>query len=69
MASAVRNATLHLGVGLDEALRMASTYPAEAVGLGARKGRVAVGFDADLVWFDDDLRVHGTLVGGEPDPE
>jgi N-acetylglucosamine-6-phosphate deacetylase len=48
---------------------MASTYPAEAAGLGARKGRIEVGYDADLVWFDDDLRVLGTLVGGEADPD
>jgi len=68
MATAVRNAARHLGVGLDEALRMAATYPAEAVGLGPRKGRIAPGFDADLVWFDDDVRVLGTLVGGELDP-
>lgn len=69
MATAVRNATRHLGVGLDEALRMAATYPAQAVGLDSRKGRIAPGFDADLVWFDDDVRVLGTLVGGEVDED
>jgi N-acetylglucosamine-6-phosphate deacetylase len=68
MASAVRNAARHLGVDLDEALRMAATYPAEAVGLGPRKGRIAPGYDADLVWFDDEVRVLGTLVGGELEP-
>lgn len=65
MATAVRNARRWLDVSLDEALRMASTYPAEAIGLGARKGRIAAGYDADLVWLDEDLSVRGTLVAGE----
>ncbi|MEZ6016208.1 MAG: N-acetylglucosamine-6-phosphate deacetylase [Planctomycetota bacterium] len=65
MASAVRNAVREVGLELDEALRMASTYPAAAVGLGARFGAIAPGFEADLVWFDDDVRVLGTLVAGE----
>lgn len=64
MATAVRNARGPLGLDLDEALRMASTYPAAAVGLSARKGRIRAGYDADLVWFDDDVRVLGTLIGG-----
>ena len=64
MATAVRNAAAHLEGGLGEALRRASRYPAEAVGLGESKGRIAPGYDADLVWFDGDVVVRGTLVGG-----
>ena len=36
MASTVRNAVELLGVSLPEAVRMASQYPAEFLGLGAR---------------------------------
>jgi len=64
MASAVRNAVEHVGLELRQALRMASALPAAAIGCADRKGHLAVGYDADLVWFDDRVHVQGTLVGG-----
>ena len=65
MASAVRNSVRLLGLPLDEAARMASTYPAEFLGLGDTHGRIAPGWRADLVALDADLRVIGTWIGGE----
>ena len=50
---------------LQEALRMASLNPAAALGLEGGKGRIASGFDADLVALDDSLEVAMTFVGGE----
>jgi len=47
-----------------EAVRMASTVPVGVLGLGGRKGRIARGFDADLVALDSDLNVAMTWVGG-----
>ena len=64
MAQAVRNAVALMGAGTEEALRMASLYPAEFLGLADRYGRVAPGFRADLVLLDQDLGVLGTWVGG-----
>jgi N-acetylglucosamine-6-phosphate deacetylase len=52
-----------LRVGLDETLRMASLYPASALGDPAR-GRIAVGAQADLVHLGDDLSPRSTLIGG-----
>ena len=43
MASAVRNAVLMLGLEIAEAARMASTYPAQFLGLGNELGRIAPG--------------------------
>ena len=57
MASAVRLSRDHLGISLAEACRMASAYPAAFLGLQDRKGKIAQGFDADLVAFDNDLSV------------
>jgi N-acetylglucosamine-6-phosphate deacetylase len=65
MASAVRNSVAWLDVSLDEAVRMASTYPAEFIGLGASHGRIAPRYAADLVALDDDLRVTATWIGGQ----
>jgi N-acetylglucosamine-6-phosphate deacetylase len=64
MAGAVRNAVQLLGLPLDEALRMASTYPAEFLGLGESHGRIASGYRADLVALDDEYRVQQSWIGG-----
>jgi N-acetylglucosamine-6-phosphate deacetylase len=61
---AVRNAVRLLGLDLPLAIRMASANPATVLGLSASKGRIAVGYDADLVLFDRDLRVQRAWVGG-----
>ena len=64
MATAVRNSVRWLGVALEEAARMASTYPAEFLGLGREYGRIEPGYRADLVLLDDDLRVRDTWIAG-----
>ncbi|HSE13343.1 MAG TPA: amidohydrolase family protein, partial [Rudaea sp.] len=65
MAAAVRNTIRQTGVALDEALRMASAYPADFLGLDATHGRLAAGYAADLVVLDDTLQVRETWIGGE----
>jgi N-acetylglucosamine-6-phosphate deacetylase len=64
MAQAVRNTVAWLDVPLDEALRMASTYPADFIGLGASHGRIASGYAADLVALDAQLQVRATWIAG-----
>ncbi|WP_062354198.1 N-acetylglucosamine-6-phosphate deacetylase [Pseudoxanthomonas mexicana] len=65
MATAVRNSVHLVGLPLEEAARMASTYPAEFLGLGDTYGRIVPGWRADLVALDSDLQVVGTWIGGE----
>jgi N-acetylglucosamine-6-phosphate deacetylase len=66
MVSAVRNCVRLLGVSLTDALRFASTHPAEFLGLDAKLGRIAPGLRADLVAIDsDDIQVHRTWVAGK----
>ncbi|PPU06393.1 N-acetylglucosamine-6-phosphate deacetylase [Xanthomonas arboricola] len=65
MATAVRNSVQWLGVDLAEAARMASTYPAQCIGLGQRLGRIAPGYQADLVLVDADVQVLATWVAGQ----
>ncbi|MDA0230444.1 MAG: N-acetylglucosamine-6-phosphate deacetylase [Proteobacteria bacterium] len=64
MASAVRNCVRNVLIPLEAALRMASTHPAEFLGLGDSLGKIATGYDASLVWLDDDLMVKATWVKG-----
>jgi N-acetylglucosamine-6-phosphate deacetylase len=67
MAGAVRNTVNQLGVTLTDALRMASTYPAEFLKLGGRMGRIAPGQRADLVLMDEELTVQRSWIGGLAD--
>ncbi|MCS6848507.1 MAG: N-acetylglucosamine-6-phosphate deacetylase [Anaerolineae bacterium] len=64
MDAAFRNIIAATGCSLAEASRMCSATPARAVGLDDRKGRIAPGYDADIVILDADLRVVKTIVGG-----
>jgi len=43
-----------IGIGQAEALRMITSVAAEVIGLGHRKGRIAPGFDADILAVDGD---------------
>jgi N-acetylglucosamine-6-phosphate deacetylase len=61
--AAVRN-LVSIGVPLDDALRRASTLPAEYLGL-ADLGRLAPGCPADLVVLGAGLRIEAVYVGGE----
>ncbi len=65
MASAVRNIVELVGLPLAEAARMATTYPADFLGIGDTHGRIAPGYAADFVVLNADLRVHETWIGGE----
>jgi N-acetylglucosamine-6-phosphate deacetylase len=65
MASAVRNCVKLLDVPLTDALRFASTHPADMLGLGATLGKLAPGFRADMVALDGaTLDVLETWVAG-----
>lgn len=65
MIDALRNTIDMLDVSLDEAARMASTYPADFLGLGASHGRIEAGYRADFTVLDADLRVTETWISGE----
>jgi len=60
---ALRN-MVAMGVPLSSALRMVTANPARQVGLGARKGTLAAGADADLVLLDEKLEVAGVMTRG-----
>lgn len=65
MDQLVRNVVEWGFAGIADAVRMATIVPARVIGLSSSKGRVAPGFDADLVALDSDLTVAMTWIGGE----
>jgi N-acetylglucosamine-6-phosphate deacetylase len=52
-----------LGQPMEEAVRMATVYPAQAVGI-SHKGALLPGMDADFVVLNDDLSMNATFISG-----
>ncbi|TCL04002.1 MULTISPECIES: N-acetylglucosamine-6-phosphate deacetylase [Sodalis] len=65
MIDAVRNSVEYVGIPLDEALRMATLYPAQALGISDRLGTLQVGKAANLTAFTRDYRIIKTIVNGD----
>ena len=66
MAKAVRNAQDLLGLSREDAIRMASEYPAAFLGLDGQLGRIAEGHRASFVVADEELNVLDTWIDGVP---
>jgi N-acetylglucosamine-6-phosphate deacetylase len=60
---ALRN-IVSLGVPLISGVQMITANPARQIGLGACKGVLAPGADADLVFLDDKLEISGVMTRG-----
>ncbi|MEZ8544232.1 N-acetylglucosamine-6-phosphate deacetylase [Vibrio splendidus] len=65
MIEAVQNTVEHAGIALDEALRMATLYPATAIGVESKLGRIKKDMVANLAVFDRDFNVKATVVNGQ----
>jgi len=65
MLQAVRNGVEKAGIPLPEALRMASLYPAEILGLQDRFGSIRPGTAADLILLDEQLNLLEVFAEGE----
>ena len=64
MIEGVRNLVEHCGIALDEVLRMATLYPARAIGVEKRLGTLAAGKVANLTAFTPDFKITKTIVNG-----
>ena len=64
MIEGVRNLVEHVGIALDEALRMATLYPARAMGFADSLGSIAPGKVANLTAFTRDYKIIKTIVNG-----
>ncbi|WP_339265412.1 N-acetylglucosamine-6-phosphate deacetylase [Paenibacillus sp. FSL K6-1330] len=56
--------TVANGISMEDAVHMASTTPARILGL-SHKGKIEVGYDADLVLMDERYQVQWTMIEGK----
>lgn len=63
MPEAVRNCIRYAGIAMEEALRMATVYPAEVM-QASDLGRIAPGAKANLLLIDNDINVKAVWVRG-----
>ncbi len=64
MNDAVRNVKDNTDLPLYEVVNAASLNPAKAIKVDGVKGSIEAGKDADLVIFDEDIRIQKTIIGG-----
>ena len=64
MATAVRNCIQKIGIAKDEALRMASTYPAQFLGLDDQLGFIKEGYRANLTIFNNQIHIDSVIIDG-----
>ena len=57
MLDALRYCVTKVGVELDEALRMASTYPAAFLGLAKIRGKLLPGYEDHVLIIDQKLNL------------
>ena len=65
MISAVKNTHQLLAIELGEAIRMASVYPAEMLGLGAELGYLKANYRANCITIDDNFQVQHSWIDGQ----
>jgi N-acetylglucosamine-6-phosphate deacetylase len=65
MAQAVKNCVEYLNLPLSEALKMASLYPAQYLGIAHTHGKLKKGYRADMVLLNDKIEPIATWISGQ----
>lgn len=64
MIQAIKNCVQYANIPLAEALRMATLYPANALGITTKFGTITSGKVANLAVFDSEFKIKKTVVNG-----
>ena len=65
LPASIRYLVETVGLPLETALEAATVTPAACLELGSKRGQLASGTRADLVWLSDTFEVRGVWLGGE----
>jgi N-acetylglucosamine-6-phosphate deacetylase len=63
MMQAVKNCVQHATINLEEALRMASLYPAKIIGIEKRSGLIKENYSPSFVVFNNEMKVIEVMDG------
>ena len=61
MMKAVKNCIDHVGIDIEEALRMGSLYPARVLGIDNKTGLIERNYEGSFVVFDNEMNVIGVF--------
>lgn len=61
----IQNLVLFTRCSVVDAIRSMTQIPADLLDMSGRKGRVEIGYDADLILFNDAFEIEKTIIGGE----
>ena len=64
MIESIKQCVKFVGIELDEAIRMATLYPATAISIENKLGSIKAGYVANLAIFNNDYKVMATIVNG-----
>ena len=64
MGKMIKNLVDHVGISFKDAVRMATETPAKVLGL-THKGKIAAGYDADVVLMDAEYQVRFVMANGK----
>lgn len=64
MLAAIKNAVEMAGIELDEAIRMASAYPAAMMGIAETHGTIGVGHNASMILIDENYKLRRSWIDG-----
>lgn len=65
MIKAIQNSVQYAGISLDEALRMATLYPARAIGIDHYLGSIEINKIANLTVFNKKYQIQKTIINGK----
>jgi N-acetylglucosamine-6-phosphate deacetylase len=61
----IRNMIRLAGATVTDAVRMMTSTPASILGIDNKKGSLIPGKDADIIFFDENINIKRTIVGGK----
>lgn len=64
MINGVKNLVKYVHLELEEALKMATSYPAKAIDVDDKYGFIKEGYVADLTYFNENFEIKGTIAKG-----